>query len=54
MKRYEIIDHPAELRFRVYGRNIEGLFTNAALALAETLRRGAKEMSKNPGLKTKN
>lgn len=52
-KKYEILEHPAELRLRVYGKTIEELFINAAFALAETLRRDAKEIFKNPELKTK-
>ncbi len=32
--KFEILDHPAELRLRIYGKTIEELFTNAAEALA--------------------
>ncbi len=35
MRPYEILEHPAELRIRVYGRTIEKLFENAALAMAQ-------------------
>ena len=36
-KKYEILEHPAELRFRIYGKTIEELFSNAAEAMADTL-----------------
>lgn len=36
MKKYEILEHPAELRLRVYGKTLEELFENAALAMGET------------------
>ncbi len=39
MKPYEILEHPAELRIRVFGETIEELFKNAAFALAEILTR---------------
>ncbi len=53
-KKYELLEHPAELRFRIYGKTLGELFINAALALAETLRQDAKEIFKNPKPKTKN
>jgi len=37
MKKYEILDHPAELRLKIYGRTIEELFKNAAEAMAQIL-----------------
>jgi len=33
MERFEIIEHTADVRVRVYGENIEELFKNAAYAL---------------------
>jgi SHS2 domain-containing protein len=33
MKNYEIIEHTADIRVRIYGKTIKGLFKNAALAL---------------------
>jgi SHS2 domain-containing protein len=33
MKRFEIIDHPADVGFLAYGGSLEELFENAALAL---------------------
>ena len=35
--KYKILPHPAELRVRVYGKNIEELFSNAAEAMADIL-----------------
>ena len=52
--KFEILDHPAELRLRIYGKTIEELFTNAAEALAcvqkkniTLLMRSPKECYKN-------
>lgn len=39
-KKYEILEHPAELRIRVYGETIEDLFKNAVEAMAQILKRG--------------
>ena len=36
--RYEVLEHPAELRICVYGKTLEELFSNAAFALAEILK----------------
>jgi SHS2 domain-containing protein len=33
-KRYEILPHPADGKFRAFGRNLEEAFSNAALATA--------------------
>lgn len=35
--KYEILEHTAELRFRVYGKILKELFFNAAEAMADTL-----------------
>jgi SHS2 domain-containing protein len=35
MKKFEILEHPAELRLRIYGKTLEELFYNAALAMAQ-------------------
>lgn len=40
--KYEILEHPAELRIRVYGKTLEELFSNAALAMAEILTKESK------------
>ncbi len=36
-KKYEILEHPAELRLRIYGKTLEELFSNAAEAMAQIL-----------------
>jgi len=36
-KKYEILEHPAELRLKIYGKTLEELFSNAAEAMADTL-----------------
>lgn len=35
--KYEILEHPAELRIRVFGKTLEELFSNAALAMSDIL-----------------
>ena len=40
--KYKILEHPAELRLRIYGKTIEELFINAAEALMNTLKRDAQ------------
>ncbi len=35
MKKFEILDHIADLKVKVYGRNLIELFINAALVVAE-------------------
>ncbi|MFH2013020.1 MAG: archease [Pseudomonadota bacterium] len=37
MKRYELIDHTADLGIEVYGRNLKELFQNAGYALFEII-----------------
>jgi SHS2 domain-containing protein len=37
MKRFELIEHTADVGVRVYGKNLEELFINAALALFSLL-----------------
>ncbi len=41
-KKYKLLEHPAELRIRIYGKTKEELFKNAALALADILKHNAK------------
>jgi len=36
-KKYEILEHPAELRLKIYGKTLEELFSNAAEAMAQIL-----------------
>jgi SHS2 domain-containing protein len=51
MKKYEVLEHPAELRLRVYGKTLEELFKNAVLAMARILSRRGGTKSE---LKVKN
>lgn len=37
MKRYEELDHTADLRFRVYGADEKELFANAAFAISDKM-----------------
>ena len=37
MKRFEWIEHPSDIGFRAYGRNLAEAFGNAALALFEVM-----------------
>ena len=37
MKPYEIIDYPADIGLRIFGSDLENLFSNAGLALFDTL-----------------
>lgn len=55
--RYEILEHPAELRIKVYGKTLEELFSNAVFAMAEILLKESKiknqESGKNERVKIK-
>lgn len=46
MKKYEILEHPGELRLRVYGKTLEELFSNAVLAMAQILKTNANYAKK--------
>jgi SHS2 domain-containing protein len=46
-KKYEILEHPAELRIRIFGRTIEELFSNAALVMADTLSPSANRQAQS-------
>lgn len=35
MKKFEILEHTADIKIRVYGEDLEALFKNAVLAMAE-------------------
>ncbi|MBU3933351.1 MAG: archease, partial [Candidatus Omnitrophica bacterium] len=37
MKRYEIIDHTADIGLRAYGKDLKQLFTNAAYGMFDIL-----------------
>jgi len=52
-QKYEILEHPAESRLKIYGQTLEELFKNAAFALAEILKHDAEKIFKNSGLKPK-
>jgi len=43
-EKYQILEHPAELRLRIYGKTIEELFINAAEAMANILSSKFKEV----------
>ncbi len=47
MKKFEILEHPAELRLRIYGKTIEELFINATEAMAQILSLATKFEIKN-------
>lgn len=38
MKKYEILEHTADLKIRVFGKNKEEIFSNALLAMAESMK----------------
>jgi SHS2 domain-containing protein len=43
MKTYEIINHTADIGMRVYGKNLEALFFNAARAMFAIMLEGIKK-----------
>jgi SHS2 domain-containing protein len=45
MKTYEIIDHTADIGIRVYGKNLEQLFINAARAMFKIMLEPTKKRS---------
>ncbi len=46
MKRFQILPHTADLRLKVYGKDLPELFENAALGLAHVLKEGAEKKLK--------
>jgi len=46
MARYKILPHTADIRLKVYGENLEALFRNAALGLANVLYKDAEKKLK--------
>ncbi|MCK4810055.1 MAG: archease [Candidatus Omnitrophica bacterium] len=46
MKKYEFIEHTADLGIRVYGKTFEELFTNAAFALTGSLVKNRQKTGK--------
>ena len=48
---YEILEHPSELRIKVYGSTFEELFCNAALAMADVLKKERQESRQKERIK---
>ena len=46
MRKYEFLEHTADIKFRVYGKTINEIFENAALAFSELVSRGVKIKSR--------
>ena len=42
MKKFEFLEHTADIKFRVYGKNIKDVFENSALAVSHIFSRGKK------------
>ena len=42
MKKFEFLDHTADIKFRVFGRDVEDVFENSALAVSEIISRDNK------------
>ncbi|MBU1102694.1 archease [Patescibacteria group bacterium] len=42
MQKYEILEHPADLKIRVFGKDLPEVFVNAALAMAEQQTRNSE------------
>ncbi len=42
MEKYKFLEHTADVEFQAFGKTLEEAFTNAALALAETMTKGTK------------
>ena len=40
--KYKILEHKADIKIKVFGKNLEELFKNAALAMAQILKRDPK------------
>jgi SHS2 domain-containing protein len=49
MKKFKILEHPAELRLRIFGKTIEELFVNGVEAMSQVL----ASKTPKPGTKTK-
>lgn len=46
MKKYELLEHKADLKIRIYGQDLTKLFVNAGLAIAEQQNPAAVEPNK--------
>lgn len=54
MKKYEILEHKADLKIRVFGGSKEELFSNALLAMGDSLRpENRKQKTENRKIKVK-
>jgi len=42
MKKFEFLEHTADIKFRAFGKNMEEVFENSALAISEIISRGQK------------
>ena len=45
-KKYEFLEHTADIKFRVWGKNLNEIFENAAYAISEVISRGRKISAK--------
>jgi len=56
LKNYEILDHPADLKIKAYGKNLEELFNNILLAMAEAMEPVSisEEISRGVDIKSRN
>ena len=46
MKKFKFLPHTADIKFRVFGKNLGEIFENSALAVSEFLSRGQKIKAK--------
>jgi SHS2 domain-containing protein len=46
MEKYKFLEHTADVKFQAFGDTMEEAFSNAALALAETMTKGVKVTEK--------
>lgn len=42
MKKFEFLEHTADIKFKVYGKSLEDIFENCALAVSHIISRGRK------------
>ena len=47
MKKFEFLEHTADIKFRIFGKNQNEIFENSALAISDIMSRGQKIKSKN-------
>jgi len=53
MKKYEVLEHPADLKIKVFGRTKEELFLNALFGMQDCLRPESKKSEEKTGRKIK-